>query len=66
MQMKPGHGALSALGPAAREMVARRMTLRDADRPAESRRAAAEWLREHGTAPDAAEAASFLAGRRHA
>lgn len=66
MQIPTGTGALAALGPAAREMVARRMTLRDAGRPAEARRAAAEWLSENGSKPDAAEAARFLSGRSYA
>ena len=61
-----GHGALLAMSPEAREMVPRRMMMRDKSRSIEARTAAAQWLAEHGTQPDRNEANRFLGGRRYA
>lgn len=55
-----GHGAFLALDPSAREIVPRRMMMRDAARDTEARMAAARWLQENGTRPDRIEAERFL------
>lgn len=65
MQTK-AHGAFCAITPEAREMVSRRMIMRDRARAVEARSAAAQWLAEHGTKPDRLEAGRLLSGRSHA
>lgn len=61
-----GTGAFIAMAPHAREIVARRMILRNAAGDHAGRTAAAEWLRSNGTAPDRAEARIYLRSTRHA